>query len=335
MAGNVILNRAKDMQFDEYYTKREDVDKELRHYEQYLKGKTVICNCDDPRVSNFFRFFALNFKRLGLKKVISTCYKSEDADAFTNQDTDRAVYIVYDGTIECNSVEELNKLPVIPLEGDGDFRSPECVELLKEADFVCTNPPFSLLNEYIKQLIYYEKEFLIIAPTSVLHRKNIFPYIRDNKFWTGYSKGTREFFVPDDYSGNYFVDSNGKKYVKMGNTCWLTNLDTATRHNDYIREHPTNKYSPEKYISYDNFDGIDVDDINNIPIDYYGYMGVPDGFIEEFNPDQFEIVGIGSGKLASSIGVKKNYRGRTDIAYTTPDGEHHCPYSRIIIRRKV
>ena len=200
----------------------------------------------------------------------------------------------------------------------GDFRDPECIELLKQADIVVTNPPFSLFREYVGQLIKYEKKFLIIGPLNALHYKEIFPKIKNNDIWLGINNGAKEYTKPDN------------TIQKMGNTGWYTNLDHNKRHEhlDLVC-----RYSIEDYPLYDNYDAIDVGKIQDIPFDYSGIMGVPDTILGQFNPEQFEIIGMGSGDLAKQVGIRKNYRGRTDLAYTK-NGQHKCPYSRILIRNK-
>lgn len=215
------------------------------------------------------------------------------------------------------------------LDGDGDFRSEECIEFLKEADIVVTNPPFSLFREYVEQLMKHNKRFIILGPMNALHYKEIFPLIRDNLLWTGYGfNKTFSFRMPDYYESGTTID--GQKIGKVPAICWYTNLENENRHKGIILyEH----YSPDKYIHYENLDAIDVSKVSKIPDDYYGLIGVPDSFLEHYNPEQFELVGLGAGDLAKEIGVTKNYRGRTDV-YFIKDGKPGCPYSRIIIRRR-
>lgn len=350
MAGNKDLNAAKEAKKDEFYTQLVDIEDELRHYKQHFNNKTVFCNCDDPFESNFFKYFAMNFNQLGLKKLIATCYDKSlvvgtqlslfDFDVKIESKNKKAYKVEItkvddlngDGAIGLDDVELLlkQKKVVRKLKGDGDFRSVECIELLKEADIVVTNPPFSLFREYVAQLVKYDKKFLIIGTMNATHYKEIFPLLRDNLIWIGYSfNKTYKFNVPDNYIAKE-IDERGRKIVKVPAICWFTNLDINKRHEELILYE---KYDKNKYIKYDNFDAINVDNVNEIPIDYDGMMGVPDSFLEKYNPDQFELIGIGSGNLAKEIGVKKNYRGRTDVAYTI-DGKSKCPYSRIIIRRK-
>lgn len=367
MAKNTALNKAAQAKKDEFYTQLSDIEKELRHYKAFFKDKVVLCNCDDPYESNFFKYFAMNFNALSLKKLIATCYVTspimgtelnlyeeatgqlslipgKDSKPVNNGKRPYRVEISEvkdengDGRIDLADVEYLmrNRKNVInELAGDGDFRSDECIELLKQADVVVTNPPFSLFREYVAQLIKYEKKFIIIGNMNAIHYKEIFPLIRDNKLWIGPSihSGDRKFNVPDDYPLNAAgcgVDENGRKFIRVKGIRWFTNIDIKQRHEEIILYKP---YSSDVYPKYSNYDAINIDSVSDIPCDYYGDMGVPDNFLDQYNPDQFEIIGLGCGDLAKLIGVAKNYRGRTDLAYIK-DGKNKCPYSRIIVRRK-
>lgn len=354
MAGNKSLNAAAAAKQDEFYTQLSDIEKELRHYRKHFAGKTVLCNCDDPFESNFFKYFVLNFRRLKLKKLISTCYAGSPI-IYTQMnfvgDEEEVVEIVRekkpykvevtqvydttgDGGVDMLDVAELFRMGKNSLElldDDGDFRSPECLELMDEADIVVTNPPFSLFRDYVALLMEHEKKFVIIGPQNAIHYKEIFPYIRDNEVWLGYNNGDMAFTVPEYYeprATRFWVDEQGQKWRSMGNMCWFTNLDIKKRHEEMIL---AKRFKPENYPTYDNFDGIDVGSLVEIPCDFAGVMGVPDTFLYQYNPEQFQIIGIGSGTLAKEVGVKRNYRGRTDIAYTI-DGVSKCPYSRILIR---
>ncbi len=332
MANN-NLNAAKEAKKDEFYTQLEDINNELRHYREHFRGKTVLCNCDDPRVSNFFTYFAYNFEFLGLKRLITTCYKNQDADLFSQHHSEKAVYLIYDGDKNGNNIPDPEEIGIHPLKGDGDFRSRECIELLKQADIVVTNPPFSLFREYVAQLMEYQKEFIIIGSLNAIHYKEIFPLIKQNRMWLGYgfAKGNAFFKIPAEskreYASGVFDEVTG--LVKFRNCTWFTNIDHKKRHELLILY---KHYTPEEYPKYDNFDAIEVSKIDEIPVDYNGAMGVPDTILDQLNPDQFEIIGLGSGDLAKQAGVTKNYRGRTDLAYTI-DGKHKCPYSRILIRK--
>lgn len=297
MAGNESLHAASRAKKDEFYTQLSDIENELRHYKEHFKGKTVICNCDDPRVSNFSVYFVLNFRSLGLKRLITTCYKNNQPDLFSPSDCERAVFAIYDGTPECNSVEDAKQIPYREFEySDGDFRSPECIELLKEADIVVTNPPFSLFREYMSQLIKYDKKFLIIGNQNAITYKEIFPLIKENKLWLGYKAGDMSFKVPSDSeprATRYWQDTSGQKWRSMGNICWFTNLDIDKRHEELILY---KHYTPEEYPKYDNYDAINVDKTSDIPCDYDGVMGVPITFLDKYNPEQFEIVEFRKGK---------------------------------------
>jgi hypothetical protein len=327
---NKNLNAAKTAKKDEFYTQLEDINNELRHYREHFRGKTVLCNCDDPRVSNFFTYFAYNFEFLGLKRLITTCYKNQDMDLFSQNKCEQAIYLIYDGDKNGNNIPDPEEIGIHPLRGDGDFRSKECIELLKQADIVVTNPPFSLFREYVAQLIEYDKKFLIIGHQNAIHYKEIFPLIMGNKVWLGYGfKGGATHFI-SQYEDIATAGNHKEGMIRVSGVQWFTNLEIKKRHENLILYR---NYIPDEYPHYDNFDAIDVGKTDDIPCDYDGTMGVPDTFLEKFNPDQFEIIGLGSGDLAKQAGVTKNYRGRTDLAYTI-NGKHKCPYSRILIRRK-
>lgn len=330
MANN-NLSRARQNKKDEFYTQYTDIERELRHYTVFFQNKTVFCNCDDPKISNFFVYFVRNFKTLGLKRLITTCYKNNQPDIFSQNECEKAVSIIYDGGDDNNPDIAKIAATAIPLIGDGDFRSPECIELLKQADVVVTNPPFSLFIPYVSQLIKYDKKFLIIGHQNALHYSEIFPLFRDNKIWLGYGfKGGAAHFINLFYEDYATAGNHKDGMIRVSGVLWFTNIEHKKRHEDLDLY---KIYNPTEYIKYDNFDAINVDEVSDIPIDYEGMMGVPDSFLASYNPEQFEIIGIGSGSLAASIGVKKNYRGRTDIAYTK-NGVPKCPFSRIIIKRK-
>ncbi|MDI6944216.1 adenine-specific methyltransferase EcoRI family protein [Microbacterium barkeri] len=289
---NSSLAAAKKAKADEFYTQLSDIERELRHYKKHFKGKTVYLNCDDPRVSNFFHYFSYNFETLGLKKLIAACYKSQEVDLFSENADPQAIYLVYEGDKNGSGMPELDEIGVKQFKGDGDFRSEESIELLKEADIVVSNPPFSLFREYVAQLMEYDKKFVILGNQNTLTTKEIFELVRANKLWLGYNNGDMSFRVPAHYpprETRFWIDENGQKWRSFGTMCWLTNLDIAKRHEDLL---VWKSYDPELYPSYDNFDGIDVGKTADIPADYDGVMGVPVGFLTKHNPDQFEIVGI-------------------------------------------
>lgn len=289
MAGNESLHAANRAKKDEFYTQLSDIENELRHYKEHFKGKTVLCNCDDPRVSNFSVYFVLNFHNLGLKRLITTCYKNNEPALFSMNECARAVYAIYDGDPECNSVEDAKQIPYREFEhSDGDFRSPECIELLKEADIVVTNPPFSLFREYVAQLIKYDKRFVIVGHQNAITYKEIFPLIQQNKLWLGVGfKGCAGHF----YSKYEDVASAGDHrtgMIRVSGVTWFTNLDIAKRHEELILY---KTYNAEDYPEYENYKAIEVGKSNEIPSDYYGVMGVPVTFLYKYNPEQFEIIG--------------------------------------------
>ena len=289
MAGNESLHAANRAKKDEFYTQLSDIENELRHYKEHFKGKTVLCNCDDPRVSNFSVYFVLNFHNLGLKRLITTCYKNNEPDLFSMNECDRAVYAIYDGTPECNSVEDAKQIPYREFEhSDGDFRSPECIELLKEADIVVTNPPFSLFREYVAQLIKYDKKFIIIGNQNAITYKEIFPLIQQNRLWLGVGfKGCAGHFY-SKYEDTASAGDHREGMIRVSGVTWFTNLDIAKRHEKMILY---KTYNAEDYPEYENYKAIEVGKTNEIPYDYDGVMGVPITFLYKYNPEQFEIIG--------------------------------------------
>ncbi|WP_288149547.1 adenine-specific methyltransferase EcoRI family protein [Bacteroides acidifaciens] len=348
---NKNLNKAKEAKKDEFYTQLEDINNELRHYREHFRGKTVLCNCDDPRVSNFFKYFAYNFEFLGLKKLIATCYKSQDANLFSEGTSEQAVYLVYEGDKNGNNIPDDEEIEVLPLKGDGDFRSTECIEFLKESDIVVTNPPFSLFREYVTQLVKYDKKFLIIGNMNAISTKEIFPLFMNNQVWFGASihSGDRKFWVPDDYeldAAGCGVDETGRKYIRVKGVRWYTNLDYKERNEDLILY---KSYNPDDYPTYENYDAIDVSKTSDIPMDYFGKMGVPISFLDKYNPFQFEILGIANGsELGVECGISSNlneseFRSlvkensnlrRGKVCYRDKNGKLQVLYNRIIIRRK-
>lgn len=290
-AKNSQLNKAKKDKDDEFYTQLSYIENELKHYKQHFRDKVVLCNCDDPRVSNFFRYFALNFEHLGLKKLITTCYKNQDMDLFTQNESEKAVWLEYNGDKNGNQIPDPEEIGIHNFEGDGDFRSNECIELLKQADIVVTNPPFSLFREYVAQLMKYEKKFLIVGDINKTKYKDIFPYIKEHKIWLGANSGDMKFKVPDYYEPRetrFWIDETGQKWRSLGNTCWFTNLDIAKRHENLVLYRT---YNETDYPRYDNIDAIRVNKVDDIPEDYDGLMSVPVTFLTKHNPEQFEIVG--------------------------------------------
>ena len=315
MAKNSNLHAAKAAKNDEFYTQITDIEKELSNYKDFFKGKVVYCNCDDARESNFFKYFSKNFEFLGLKKLITTGYKAEG----------KGVVLVYEGDKNSNHKVEDNEIVVRELEGSGDFRSEECVEFLKEADVVVTNPPFSLFREYIKQLMDYGKKFLVIGSMNAITYKEIFPYIKDNELWLG-NQNVKEFRSP-----------NGE-IKKFGNILWYTNIQHKKRNTplDLYK-----RYSNE-YPKYDNYDAIEVSKVSDIPMDYNGVMGVPITFLDKYCPEQFEIIGGFNGYKESDEAngllcgtpteyIDKNGKIKT---WTGPTINKKTCYYRLLIRKR-
>jgi hypothetical protein len=369
---NKLLHKAKKSKSDEFYTQYIDIQKEVEAYLEFnpdtFRGKVVYCNCDDPFESNFFRYFILNFERIGLKKLITTSYKpspvaNTQLGLFGDNDTVKQkkgrpkitanIFIINsvgdidgDGEFSLKDValqlKQNKKNEWAPLDGDGDFRSPESIELLKQADFVITNPPFSLFREFIKQLVDYDKEFLIIANINAITYKEVFPLIKENKMWlgTGMGRWISGFIVPKSYElygTEARIDEDGNRIVATNNCLWFTNLDHGKRHqplplmtmNDNI------KYSSHKdikgvgYIKYDNYDAIEVPYTDAIPSDYEGVMGVPITFLDKYNPEQFEIIGASDNGV-----VDEKYKLPHFKKHNEPYVNNQKVYKRIFIRRK-
>jgi len=274
---NANLNNASKTKNDDFYTQRSDIENELKHYKKYFKGKTVFCNCDDPRISEFFNYFSLQFKDLGLKKLITTCYKNENVNFFSENKSERASYLEYLGEKNGGNIPSAEEIGIKPLKGNGDFRSKECIELLKESDIVVTNPPFSLFREYVPPLIEYDKKFLIIGNMNALTYKEIFKLFKENKIWLGISPRSMNFKTP----------SGGTASV---NACWFTNIPNKKRSEGIILTQ-VYKGNEKSFPKYDNYNAINVDKIKDIPADYEGAIGVPITFMDNYNPEQFEILG--------------------------------------------
>ena len=384
MADSKGLKQAFKDKADEFYTQLVDIELELKHYKESFKDKIVLCNCDDPYESNFFKYFAINFNYLHLKKLIATCYDGspivgEQLDLFDLMDetkvNNRTAFKIEitefpdlnnDGAVDISDVELLlksNKNILTKLKGNGDFRSDECVDLLKQADIVVTNPPFSLFREYVEQLMFYKKKFLIIGNQNAITYKEFFPYLMNNEIWIGCSihSGDREFRVPDSYeirSKSLRIDSEGHKYVRVVGVRWFTNLDYKEKHEVLTLYR---NYSPEKYPKLDNYDAINVNATMEIPCDYDGVMAVPITFMDKYNPDQFEILGLSQkygyglqsnrfyddykeirqdGTFTGSSGKKTNGNpvmlGKPESGnyYTNGERNVYSLYGRIFIRRK-
>jgi hypothetical protein len=329
---NKNLNAAKEAKKDEFYTQLEDINNELRHYREHFRGKTVLCNCDDPRVSNFFTYFAYNFEFLGLKRLITTCYKNQDMDLFSQNKSEQAIYLIYDGDKNGNNIPDPEEIGIHPLKGDGDFRSRECIELLKQADIVVTNPPFSLFREYVAQLMEYDKKFLIIGHQNAAMYKEIFPLIMQNRIWLGYGfKGGAAHFI-SNYKDTATAGDHREGMIRVSGVHWFTNLEIKKRQDDIILY---KHYTPEEYPHYVNYDAIEVSKTSDIPCDYDGVMGVPITFLDKYNPDQFEILGIGL-ELADMDIIRKRL-GKLNGGprlYLERNGELVRLYERILIRKK-
>jgi len=318
---NRTLHIAKSSKKDEFYTQLSDIESELKHYKEHFKNKVVFCNCDDPRVSNFFHYFSYNFENLGLKKLVTTCYKNQEKDLFGLEESENAVFLEYTRDKNGNNIPDAEEIGVKPLKGDGDFRSKESIDLLKQADIVVTNPPFSLFREYVDQLVKYEKKFLIIGNINAITYKEIFKLIKENKAWLGINmgRGISGFIVPDHYElygTETNIDSFGNRIISPNNCLWLTNLDTFKRHED-INLTKTYYGNEIEYPKYDNYDAINVNKTQEIPMDYDGFMGVPITFLHKYNPEQFELIKFRKGNDEKDLSINGK-----------------CPYFRILIKNR-
>ena len=327
---NAGLTAARAAKKDEFYTQIADIEAEMAHYDGQFDGKVVYCNCDDHRVSNFVRYFVRDFHRLGLSKLISTCYVNRDSDLFSRHAPEPALKFEYDGTSKEESF----------LDGDGDFRSGECVEILKHADIAVTNPPFSMFRDYVALMKQHEKRLLIYGNINAIGYKEIFPLIRDRRICLGPSVtgGDREFGVPDDYpltAAGQRIDENGNKFVRVTGVRWFTNIEHDSPKDWLVL---TKRYSPEDYPAYDNFDAVEVAKTKDIPRDYSGVMGVPITFMDKWNPNQFEVLGMANRHNNSGLKTKhySNMPGANDMnasATLKVGGEYRITFKRILIRR--
>lgn len=352
------LAAAKLDKKDEFYTQLTDIEKEMRYYRKHFKDKTVLCNCDDPFESNFFKYFVLNFNRLGLKKVIATCYTgspiaNQQLSLFDvlggleenpNKPYKAVVTSVYDktgdGGVDMLDVAELFKSgenELTELKGDGDFRSKECLDLMDESDIVVTNPPFSLFREYVATLIEHNKKFIIIGHQNAITYKEIFPLLKDNKMWLGNGFSGNVGFFESPYEDKAVSSQHKEGLIRVSGVMWFTNLDIKKRHEEMIL---VRKYLPESYPRYANYDAIEVSKVIDIPCDYTGIMGVPVTFMDKYSLDQFEIIGLGITELGKSIGVgdyDRKYKtpaSRDGTLYYVKDGKGVVPYARVLIRNK-
>ena len=320
MAKNTNLTDAKKAKNDEFYTRIEDIEKELKYYKDFFRGKVVFCNCGDAIHHNFGKYFSMNFEHLGLKKLICTSFE---------MDGSHGKVAIYEGDKNGNYIPDSDEWTTYKLEGNGDFRSAECVELLKQSDVVVSNPPFSLFREYVAQLMEYGKKFLIIGNMNAITYKEIFPLIKDNKIWLGVSikSGDRKFYVPDNYPLNASgcgIDENGKRFIRVKGVRWFTNIEDA---NCNLPLDLYKKYNPKDYPKYDNYDAINVDKTSDIPMDYDGVMGVPITFLDKYCPTQFEIAGLMSGGKGENLTNGNDGRAKF---YVNGKGV----YARILIRIK-
>ena len=351
---NKILRNADRAKKDEFYTQLTDIEKEVKHYKDQFKNKVVYCNADDPFESKYFKYFASNFNMLGLKKLIATSYAGSpivgkqlsffDIEGVKNEKKKEPMMIEInevkdfnnDGAINITDVEYLlkhNKNVATPLEGSGDFRSKECVEILKEADIVVTNPPFSLFREYVEQLEEYKKKFLIIGNTNAITYKEIFRLIKEDKIRTGYTNFNVGMFfvVPDDWEKYHHIDENGKKIARVSTSCWFTNLDVK-KHQEDIILYKTYIDNEDDYPKFDNYDAINVDKVKDIPMDYDGVMGVPITFVDKYNPAQFEIIdGLNRYTILDVAGLNKDAI-KNHLHMTEINGK--SKYFRILIKNK-
>ncbi|MFL2901147.1 MAG: adenine-specific methyltransferase EcoRI family protein [Candidatus Pelagibacterales bacterium] len=307
---NKNLHNAKNQKKDEFYTQLSDIENEMKyHNKSYFKNKVVYCNCDDPRISNFFHYFSYNFEKLKLKKLIATCYKNQEMDLFSKNDSEKSIYLEYNGDKNGNKIPDIEEIGIQYLEGDGDFRNKESIEILKQSDIVVTNPPFSLFREFVQQLIDYKKKFLIIGNLNAITYKETFKLLKENKMWLGPSiiSGDREFGVPDEYplkAAGFRIGEDGRKYIRVKGVRWFTNLKVKKLE----EEIPLYKnYDPKINIKYDNYNAVNVDKTNEIPIDYFKEMGVPITFMDKYNSKQFEILGITSGRDEFEARPTKRY----------------------------
>lgn len=333
------LGDAKSAKLDEFYTQLSDIEKELRHYKECFKDKVVYLNCDDPRESEFFHYFSYNFEKLGLKKLIAACYKSQDVDLFSTGDNEKAVYLEYTGDKDGSRIPDPEEIEVKQFEGDGDFRSAESIALLEQADIVVTNPPFSLFREYVAQLMAYDKKFLVIGNMNAVTFKEVWTYIEEDRLWLGVTRtgtGQMWFRINADapVKTGQRTDENGQRWQTIGNSAWFTNLDHTKRHEEQTLY---KTYNADDYPTYTNFDAIEVSKVVDIPIDYAGPMGVPITFLGKYNPEQFEILGNSRvlGMPISKLAEKGTYQqGGPRFYLPNGDGTFRRMYDRVVVRNK-
>ena len=371
-SSNSNLHKANRAKKDEFYTQLVDIEKELKHYKDQFHGKVVYCNCDDPFESNFFKYFASNFNALGLKQLIATSYKpspiantqlglfGDEKTLTKSKGRPKATankFIINDvSDLDGDGAFDLHDIAIqlkanknnewAPLKDEGDFRSEESIELLKQADIVVTNPPFSLFREYVAQLVEYDKKFLVIGNTNSMTYKEVFKLFKEDKMRTGYTNFNVGMFfaVPDDWEKFHHIDEKGQKIARVSTSCWFTNME-VTRHKEDIVLYK--KYTKEEYPNYDNCDAINVNKVSDIPLDYTGAMGVPITFLDKYNPEQFEVIGLGISSSGIEVGVRpykeehKKYRkeiqkrGAVDgDLYMITNGIVNVPFARVLIKNK-
>lgn len=327
-----LLREAKRNKKDEFYTQLADIEAELRHYTSAFRGKSVFLNCGDAEDSNFYRYFYDNFDRLQLKKLTATSYAMSSISSDSRPRRAHSVEVMRGSG---DQIEVSSRF----LNGDGDFRSEECVDLLRSADIIVTNPPFSLFREFVAKLIEQEKEFLILGNMTAATSKDIFPLFMEGKIWYGKTirSGDREFAVPDDYPLNASgvrVDGNGLRFVRVKGVRWFTNIEYEGQYEDYPLQE---SFSPERYPEYANFEAIDVSRTANIPSDYPGLMGVPVSFLDKYNPNQFELVGTSRtlSKPIEQFAKKGTFTpGGPRFYLPNPDGTYRRLFERIVVRNK-
>ncbi len=340
MSKNKNLHKAAKQKKDEFYTQLADIERELKHYKNHFNQKTVYCNCDDPRSSNFFHYFSYKFEELGLNKLVTACYKNQNMDLFSQHDAEQAIYLEYKGDKNENNIPDPEEIGINYFKGDGDFRSKESIELLKQADIVVTNPPFSLFREYIEQLVEYNKGFVVIGSFNAITYKEIFKLIKEDKIWLGYGfKGGNAYFktpYPNEFARGVYNEETG--LVKFRNVTWYTNLDISKRHENLLLY---KTYNPDEYPHYDNYNAIEVSKTKDIPLDYDGAMGVPITFLDKYNPEQFEILGITDRDNNSGLKTKEytqsdmsnpgdfNRRGTIKIG-----NKYKSTYARLLIKKR-
>ncbi len=325
MPNNKKLRKANTSKKDEFYTQLSDIENELKHYKKHFRGKTILCNCDDPRISNFFHYFSYNFEELKLKKLITTCYKNKQMDLFSKNNSEQAIYLEYNGDKNKNKVPDLDEIGIHQMKKDGDFRSEECIKILKASDIIVTNPPFSLFRPYVTQLMKYKKKFIIIGHQTAMGYKEIFKLLKANKIWLGYGfRGGAAHFM-SNYNDKAIAGDHKEGMVRVSGVNWFTNLDILKRHEDLILY---KKYNKTEFPKYDNYGAININKTKDIPLGYMEPMGVPITFLNKYNPKQFEIID-GLNRYSVLDGPTEKTRGK----YLSQVNNKKL-FTRIVIKRK-